>query len=745
MICSLARPHVLSARAFCVAGALLLAVGPLAAQQPRTAPGTPALRATAAIRERPADPDLGVYVQIPDGGLLPTFPLIEVRDADGQPLESLVLWHTPADALGLVFRPPASGGEVTIDIHAARRATTKPSGSTLKPSLFVFTRSGSPSLDNAKRMATEWPPAQDAYGARIGRIGIRWNPFGPDDNFSSWFTGWFKLDKRETLYLATISDEGSEVHLNGSLFVAWPGIHTRAAGAKGQYGKQVTLDPGWHRIDYFHFEVSGPQEMCLVWRREKDGDALPTFMEGDAWGKTGEAEVIRMTTADNRAVGWVSGNLQAVGYLWLGNAPVNLHTLYCKGVTRSADISVVWDFGHGRTVAAPSCAWLAQPAAALVVTSPAGVSRQTFRLTSFMAPRAHSLEKPGERLLYRQTFLDMIRATAKDQDPTTAWSGDFWITLIDVLEPYKGGPILIELFERSWASLQNLPAAQRWTLEDRFAETLRLVGDTTRQLAWIDRLEQNDRDRVRKFRWREERISCYLYDQGDTEAARRAARFMREAANSPEEIQRAVLRLGDVERIAGDREQAARFYAEAQERYRSRNRLTAGSTVGGQPTFTPSRAVKAGNSPNRSPPSLRRAAQDLKRSDAWKLYAVNDAAQASTIRAYLAQDATGEAFETLAKWENDTPMSKIGGDFPLTEARVYAHVGDYRRTAAILTAYRRADLMTSQLPEAMDLQLEALMNLKRMDEARTLAEEAITRFPGLPVAHRAQDILRQTR
>ncbi len=736
------RPHP----AVRAAAALLSAVLPLAAQQPRAAPPPPDLRAAAVIRERPADPDLGIYVQIPDGGLLPKNPLIEVRGADGRPLESLLLWHTPADALGLVFRPPAdSAGDVAIDIRASRTPPPRPAATTLKPSLFVFTRGGAASLDNAKKMATEWPPAQGAFGDRAPRIGIRWNPFGADDDFSSWFTGWFKLDKRETLYLATISDEGSEVWLNGSSFVAWPGLHTRTAGAKGQYGKPVTLEPGWHRIDYFHFEATGDQEMCLVWRRGKDGDKLPVFMEGDAWGRTGAAEVTRITTGDNRAVGWVGGHLQAAGYLWLGNAPVNLHTLSCKGVIPSADVKVTWDFGHGRTVDAPSVTWFAQPSATLAVASPAGVSRQTFRLASFTAPRAHSLGKPADRLLYRQTFLDMLRAAPKDQDPCAAWSGDLWTTLAAVLETYKGGPILVELFDRAWATLQTLPAEQRHTIEDRFAETLRLAGDTARQLAWIERLEQNDRDRARKFRWREERIAALLYDQGDVEAARRAARFMREVANSPEEIQRSVLRLGDVERMAGDRGQAARFYADAQERYRSRNRLAAGGSVGGAPAFTPSRPVKAGESPNRAPPPLRRATQEPKRSDAWKLYAVNDAAQASTIRAYLAQDAVAEAFETLAKWENDSPMSKIGGDFPMTEARVYAHVGDHRRAAAILAAYRKADLMTSQLPEAMEIHLAALTALKRFDEARALAEEAVKRFPGLPVAARAQELLRQTR
>ncbi len=755
---TLRSPLCSSKRAAALLGALFsisLLPHPLSAQQqPRRADWAvpdAALRADVVIRERPADPDLGVYVQLPDGGLLPKFPVADVRDADGQPLESLVLWHTPADALGLVFRPPAAKAEqVTVYIRAAPALLPRPAASSLKPSLFVFTRSGNPSLDNAKKMASEWPPAQGATAGQIDRIGIRWNPFGPDDHFSSWFTGWFKLDKRETVYLATISDEGSEIHLNGALHAAWPGIHDRTEGAQGKFGKRATLDPGWHRIDYFHFEVTGDQEMCLVWKREGDGDKLPYYME-KVWGKTGRADPVRLTAADNRAVGWVSGNLHADGYLWLANNPVHLHTLSCNGVRPAADLKIAWDFGQGRVVEnAASCPWLvvggaaAVPTAVLTVTSPAGVSRQTFRLTSFVTPRKHTLNKAADRLLYRQTFLSLVQAVPKDKNPCAAWTGDLWATLVDILDTYKGGPILMELFNRGWPSVQALPKEQRHVLEDRFAETLRLAQDTAKQLDWIDRFEKNDRDRGRQFRWREERISCHLYDQGDIEAARRAARFMRDAANSPEEIQRAVLRLGDVERLAGDRDQAARFYADAQERYRSRNRLGT-SVAGGQPKFQSSRPVKAGESPNKSPQPLRSVVQDLKRSDAWKLYAVNDAAQSSTIRTYLDQDAVAEAFATLTQWENDTPMSKIGGDFPMTEARVYAYVGDFRRAAAILAAYRRADLMTSQLPEAMDLHLEAMMQLKRFQEARTLAEEALKRFPGLPVAERAESVIWQTR
>ena len=240
-------------------------------------------------------------------------------------------------------------------------------------------------------------------------------------------------------------------------------------------------------------------------------------MEGNAWGRTGRAEAQRLVYADGRVAGWVEGHLQAEGYLWTGNQPVHRHRLDCRGVRTGDGAAVAWQFGDGASVTnADRCAWLvsgdpaARQTAVLAVTTPAGVVRQTFRFASFTTPRAQALDRPADRLLYREAFLDRVRAVPRPADPGAAWSGDLWSTLVAVLEPYKGGPVLTELFDRGWKTVQRLPPDVRHPLEDRFAETLRLLGDTARQLAWIDRLEASERDRARQFRWSEERIDCLL-------------------------------------------------------------------------------------------------------------------------------------------------------------------------------------------------------------------------------------------
>ncbi|MCL1857194.1 MAG: hypothetical protein FWF84_06120 [Kiritimatiellaeota bacterium] len=710
--------------------------------------------ATVRVMAPPAEADLGVYVQVPNGGLLPRNPVPEVQDAAGNVLESMVLWASE-EAMGLVFRPPAEGREVSV-LFRGGAAAAKAAATTLKPSLFVMTKNVSnATLEQAKRMPGDAPPAQGAHGGAVDRIGVRWNPFGDDNNFITWYTGWFKLDKPETIYFATISADGSEVWIDGKMLVSWPGIHTYAGGEKGQHGKDATLSAGWHKIDYYHFGTTVSREkemcMCLVWRRaDAPKDALPIYMaydpseqfgsKVDPWGRSGQGQVTRMQTREGVPMAWVEGNLQADSYLWVddANLPVNLYTVRAGGLLPGDKAVTSWDFGQGRVVTnATRTAWLvggmASTAAgevSLVTKTEAGEARQKVRMRSFVVPRDASINRANDRLTYRLAFYAMVMAVPMERDPVAGWNGDLWSTLIAVTDPYCGGPVLMEMFSRGWATLRKLPKEQRWAVEDRFGEPLRLARDAASQLAWIERLEKEEREPSRRARWKEERVSCLLYDVEDVGAARVAALSLRETATSPDEIQRAVLRLGDVEWMAGDREKAARFYADAEERYRSRN------TLGGA-RLAVSGPVRVGASVTKS------YATSVASADAWKLYAINDTAQSSTIRACLEQNELAEAFAALRKWENTSPTSKLGGEFWLAEARIYNAAEDYRRVASILKAYRAMNAMTSQMPEAMDMNLSALIALRRYDEAKTLAEEGLKRFPGLPIAASAELFLQQ--
>jgi hypothetical protein len=705
-----------------------------------------ALRVDVTVSKEPDHPDLGVFVKIPNGGLLPgKFRVPDARDAQGNPLECLIVADSPVDGFGVLFANPADGKTASVYITPSANAPQRPADTRLVPSTFFFSKNGNASLDVAKRMARDYPPAQGAsfdfweYG-----MGSMVNPFGPDDDFSTWIVGAFVLEKKERIYFCTISDEGSEFAIDGKTIHSWPGIHTRHAGAKGQRGDWVELAPGLHRIDYFHFEKTGPQEINLCWKRPgmETKDGLPEHVSGLA--HSGLADITRIVFKDGRAGGVIQGDNKRLGYYWLGEKPLVLFALSYAGVAPSAAQSVTWEFPGNRRFAEPAIDWLVSGdpdtlsyPVTLAVSNAAGVARTTSRLRCYWTPPALSLDTGNDRLTVRKALYDMIRAVPAPADPCADWADDHWGLLVELLEPYRAGPILVEIFNRSFDSLQKRPAEQRWALEDRFVETLRLRRDDKLLLDWLARLEKNERNSARKFRWKDERVCAYLFDVNDPAAAKREVVFLKEAAIGPDQTQIAALRQGDVERALGNNDAALKFYQDAQERYRSRNKV---GMAGGRLTYvgprkkqvetndTDTAANPKSKIRNQKSPSL---ASRMKVDD-WKIYTVHDASMYATIASFLAQDALPEAFQKLTDWENESPASKLSGDYPLAEAKVYIHVEDFRRAVNALATYRKSVTMSAQLADAMKLEVECRQKLNDKAGVKELAADFVKRFPGHP-------------
>ncbi|MDD4101549.1 MAG: hypothetical protein PHU80_02810, partial [Kiritimatiellae bacterium] len=615
-----------------------------------------------------------------------------------------------------------------------------PANPRLIPSVFLFTRNGNASLNAAKRLSSGYPPAANAFFSEWPCIGSMVNPFGPDDDYASWYVGCLYLDKPEKIYFATVSDEGSEFAINGKNIHSWPGLHTRHGGAQGQRGDHVELPAGLHRIDYYHFEARGTQEAQLVWRRKgvTEGD-LPEMVTGFA--RSGEASVRRIIFRDGRTCAVIRGANEPNGYLWLGDQPLTLFSLSCQGLDRSApNTSLEWEFDKSKRFDALELEWLVSGdhdlmsyPVTLAVSNAAGVARTTARLLSPWTPTALSLENPTDRLAFRKAFYNMLRAVPQPHDPCTDWKKDYWGMLIELLEPYRAGPILVELFTRGFDSLQKLPAEQRWALEERFVETLRMQRNDKQTLEWIARLESNERNNSRKFRWKDERVSFLLFHMNDLEGAKREGTLLKEAALAPDQTQIAALRLGDIERTAGNRDTALKFYQEAQERYRSRNKL---GMAGGRLAYVSPRKRS-----EKEKSGKQQTVANQRRVDDWKIYTVHDSSMYTTITSFLEQDAIAEAFQKLSDWENESPVSKLGGEYALAEAAIYIYVEDVRRAVHTLTAYRKTVAMSAQLADAMKLELECHQRLNNQAAVKEVAEEFLKRFPGHPFEAKMKEAL----
>lgn len=711
------------------------------------------LRVDVDIDKAPDHPDLGVLAIIPDGGLLPgKFPIPDVRDAEGNPVESLIVGHNPVESLGVLFAQPKSGSVVHIFIKGSSVAPTRPT-TRLFPSLMLHTKSGGTHVEASKRLAAEYPPFPGGFFSPWHMLGAMWNPHGYDYDYLTWFTAGILLEKKEKIYFATISNAGSEFWIDGKMTYSWPGVHTRKEGDKGQKGTWVELDEGLHRIDYYHFAGSpevtkGYPESQLVWKRKgiTQGE-LPSVIRECA--KSGTASITSITYKDGREAATVEGNHAPINYFWTGEKPMILFTLAYEALKADSKAQVTWDMGGSKRLHDTVVDWVVPgvpdtlaATATLIVSNATGLTRSAFRMTAPRTPKEASIDSKSDRMGFRKAFYNLIRAVPKGASPVADWTPDHWQLLVELQEPYRSGPILMDLFNRGFDAIQKIPNEQRWALEDRFIETLRLKRDNPLLIEWIEKFEKNERNSARKFRWKDERVCAFLYDIQDPALAKREVAFLKEAAQLPDQAQVVALRQGDVERLLGNGDQAVKFYKDAQDRYRSRNKigLTGGRLAFVDPAKQKARAEKGAAKTSAAPAAAPAKtthlqslqSQKMQKVDDWKIYTVNDASLYATVTSYLTQDAVAEAFQKLMDWENQSPLSKLSGDYPLAEAKVYEYVEDFRRVVNIASIYRKGVTMNAQLADMMQMEMRGLEKINDKPRMKALAEDFIKRFPGHP-------------
>ena len=704
-----------------------------------------------------AHPDVGIIALLPDGGLLPTKnPTPDVRDATGKPIEHLVFGHNPADTMGIVFAEQKPGAAVTVFFKAGSAPPPKPN-TKLFPSVVYYTKSKNGSLDVAKKMPNTYPPASGTFFGVWPCIGSMVNPWGANDDFSSWYVGGILAPKKKKVYLATVSNSGSEFAVDGKTVHGWGG-GPRNAAAKGQQGKWLELDEGLHRVDYYHYAAKGVKtEAQLVWK----GDGITLVNTNDMpelvqdWATSGSASISGIRFRDGRASAAVSGNEKPVGYLWTGEQPVVLFTLgYTAAAPAGDKVTYTWEFAKNKRITEPIVEWLvtgdvnnsfAIPVT-LVGSNAVGVTRSSQRMLSMWTPSQCSLDNPSDRQAFRKALYNMLRAVPVGMDPCVDWIPDYWQLLADVIEPYRSGAMLNQIFSRALdGSLQKIAPQQRWTLEDRFIETIRLKRDDKLLLEWIDRFEKTEHTGPRKFRWKDERFCAYLYDINDLEMARRELTLLKEASIQPDQKHFVSLRQGDYAFFTGDMDGAAKAYKEALDNYPARAK--AAMPGGYVPILDPAKrkaptnTVSAASAPKR-PLSL--ASQIASKIDAWKILTVQDASMYATISAFLAQDATEEALQKLWDWEGLSPLSKLSGEYTLAAAKAYMYMEDYRRALNILKNYRLQTTMSAALSDAMKLEMDCLLKLDEKNKPRIkeLAEDFVKRFPGHPYEQQMNWILR---
>jgi len=703
-----------------------------------------ALRFQMEIETRPLDPSAGIIAILPNGGNLPApFPEAVVLDSENKELKSEVIWHNPHEGLGLVFEAPKGQGPIWIYVRAGTGIKNPwTEKSEFHPGLLLYTHvTRGAGLPEARAIAAEVPPGKSARMGQVPMVADRANRFGSSDRFVSYYTGWLNVKTPGKYRFATISSDGSTALVDGQVVADWPGIHPYKPGEAGQHGTTVELTKGQHRVQYFHYNVGATPQAQFVWRYPgMDAKELAKTPTGNDWNESGSVRVISAESHNGAPVAIFEKSV--FSYVGYNSEWIDLFELTAPFAEQLKDATYTWRFTGGLEAKGSRLLWLVPrtenpPTATLSVSSVRGASTFSRPLYPDVLPLSAKVSDKDDRATYQEALRNRLKG-ARGSHLTESWSPGIWGLLPEMIEPKEGREILAQLYTGALDDLAKLPADAREKLDNIYYEEL--WADKQAGLAFIKDIIDRDRDPIRHSKWQYRLVDFLLNEIGDIKAARTAASqiSLNLLLATPEAGALKMVQLGDIERLDGNLEKAQQIYAEAQALYIKATAQQGGQKLGTAPD-RPGSSPKPQETPGKSKGFVIAAA--LNTSADWRKRTVQETAYFTEVKNLLQQGYLTEARANLDKWQAEFPLGKLAGDFPVAEASYFATLENYERAVRILKTYRKQVDISKDLPEAMQLEWNCLAALQQLEPLKELAADVKKRFPDLPLAQDADDVL----
>lgn len=667
------------------------------------------LRLLLRVPDAPASPEAGALVIVHDGGRLPgPYALPNVRDGEGRPLACAVVWHNPAEGLGVVFAAPADGEARLYLTPSAYPPPRIPDS--LRPGLLLYTKNvAAPSLAEAVRLASEQPPGRTGIMVRAERIGHLENPAGADTDYVSWYTGHFTAKARADAAFATVSDDGSSLLIDGRTALTWDGTHGRGGPRDPLHRCTVALAPGPHRIDYLHFQGQGNAEANAL--RDTGPHGAFETIRADALDISATALVVRTERHDGAPVADFTGHNTPHGYLWFGENPLLLFNLAADTANLPPDADFLWELPGGARRRGPRAAVTAVGETGIPVkltVTAGGRSSCTLTLRAWSPPPQRRIEDRAESARWLDALRESLAGEPDGAEPAAAWAPEHWETLLALGDVHPESDVLREAATRSPKALRALPARLRHAVQDALIEDAHRRDDGPGVSALLDAFAEGETDAARRFALGEARVNALLRRTPDIPSARTAAAALKNLAKDEPRRRRTELLQGDVERMAGDIPAARAHYSAAIR----------------PPSVEP---------PPRRP--RKNAKEDEAPEDAaWRIALIRSATQPARLRTMLDAGAREEAARALREWEDEAPLDKLGGDMPYAEARLLELKGDAPAADRLLAAVTRRDPPARNTPELLALRIRLLRKTGREETAREVAARLVALYPGHPAA-----------
>ncbi|MDH4100498.1 MAG: PA14 domain-containing protein [Nitrospirota bacterium] len=118
------------------------------------------------------------------------------------------------------------------------------------------------------------PPDQVVVDKTINFATNTWNwrPFGWQEHFSVYWTGWINISSGGSITFSTFSDDGSKVYIDDQNIVE----NNRGRQEPSWSSGTANLSPGYHKIEITYYNWKGSGGMGLYWDTGAGAQIVPT-------------------------------------------------------------------------------------------------------------------------------------------------------------------------------------------------------------------------------------------------------------------------------------------------------------------------------------------------------------------------------------------------------------------------------------------------------------------------------------
>jgi len=373
------------------------------------------------------------------------------------------------------------------------------------------------------------------------------------------FTGWFVPPRPGTYQLATNSQGGSWIEIDGRQVVAWPGPH--GPSRRAHRVEQVDLTRQLHRLDYWNISYGGRTIAVAAFRtpeqKSKRFDAIPA----DVFLPVGRAELVELDLRGETIIADFFPEHAGEAW-WPDHYAVRMRFRnLSRGISARHGGAFEWDFGDGQTAteSEPTHIYLVPGDYKVTLRARRGTLANTFETT---------VHVDRDWRAQAETRIDSASHYAREvarRDPATLDLPSLRLA-VDLFDHLKMRKPCI-------AAANELVFRRKEVKENQVLETGLLLGENLRAdgqyqeaVRTYERLEKRLKRTDHKARIAVQIGETLLRDLYQYEAAEKAYhRVLKTYANAGAawELRRARIGLGDIWRHRGDGQKARHAYEAA--------------------------------------------------------------------------------------------------------------------------------------------------------------------------------------